>query len=149
MEKAYDRLNRTLILGYCWIWASIVNAWIGLNNVSQHAFTLLSLTMMYVVSLNLLEELDKRTPFPLICFLHVYVEALIRIIWKTISKKKCELGIETALRANKIPSSLFADDYLLFGSTNLESCQELRVVLNNFCLNFVSLLISQMVFIFV
>ena len=63
------------------------------------------------------------------------MEVLTRQLRKAQDQKKCGIGIKLSPRASKLPCLLFADDSLLFCRTNLETCQLLDRLLNNFCQN--------------
>jgi len=71
------------------------------------------------------------------------MEVLTYALLVELSQKKIGIGLKISPRADKLPCLLFADDSLLLCRTNLESCQKLLGILNNFCHQFGQLINFQ------
>ena len=72
---------------------------------------------------------DPLSPYLFIICIEVLTGALQKTPWR----KKCRIRSKLSPRPSKIPCFLFAGDSLLFYRTNLESCQEISLILNQFC----------------
>jgi len=63
----------------------------------------------------------------------ICMEVLTRALCVELTKKHSGIRFKISSWADKLPYLLFANYKLLFCRTNLESCQKLLGLLNNFC----------------
>jgi len=63
----------------------------------------------------------------------ICMEVLTQQLRAELIKKKSGIGFKISPQADKLPCLLFADNSLLICRTNLQLCQRLSALLNDFC----------------